>query len=76
LFFLRGSEIMRADLSPSAPVAQPFSTPRPVLDVPGIRDFDVAHRRDAIVALLPSKPTTAAPVTALVDWQSAVSAAP
>jgi len=76
LFFLRGSEIMRADSSPSAPVAQPFSTPRPVLDVPGIRDFDVAHRRDAIVALLPSKPTATAPVTALVDWQSAISVAP
>jgi eukaryotic-like serine/threonine-protein kinase len=74
LFFLRGSQIMRADIDDGKPPR--FGTPRPVLDVPGIRDFDVAHRRDAIVALLPSKPTSTAPVTALVDWQSAVSAAP
>ena len=74
LFFVRGSQIMRSDVDDSRPPR--FGTPRPVLDVPGIRDFDVAHRRDAIVALLPSKPTATAPVTALVDWQSAVGAAP
>jgi serine/threonine-protein kinase len=74
VFFLRGSQIMRADTGGST--AEPFSTPRPVLDLPGLRDFDVAHRRDAIVALLPSKPTATAPVTALVDWRSAVGAVP
>jgi dipeptidyl aminopeptidase/acylaminoacyl peptidase len=74
LFFLRGSQIMRAEVDDSRPPR--FGPPRPVLDVPGIRDFDVAHRRDAIVALLPSKPASAAPVTAVIDWQSAIGAAP
>ena len=29
-----------------------------VLDVPGVRDFDVAHRRDALIALLPAPAST------------------
>lgn len=70
LFFLRGSQIMRADVATTSPPR--FSTPRSVIDVPGIRDFDVAHRRDAIVALVPSRGTSSAPVAALLDWMSLV----
>ena len=42
----------------------------PVLDVPGIRDFDVAHRRDALLAIVPVNASQAAAVSAVVDWQS------
>jgi hypothetical protein len=66
LFFLRGTQIMRAELAPSSS----FATPRPVLDVPGIRDFDLAHRRDALLALVPAAPSTIAPASVVVEWQS------
>jgi eukaryotic-like serine/threonine-protein kinase len=81
LFFLRGSQILRADVvagsdgsgrSPQPDLSPRFSTPRPVIDVPGIRDFDVAHRRDALVALVPAQAASPTPVTALVDWMSLV----
>jgi hypothetical protein len=68
VLFLRGTQIMRADLSASA-----FTTPRPVFDVPGVRDFDVAHRREAVLALLPAASTTPAGITSvIVDWRSLV----
>jgi len=65
VFFLRGTQIMRADMSGAA-----FTTPRQVLDVPDIRDFDVAHRRDALIALMPAPNSTAAYVSAIVDWET------
>jgi dipeptidyl aminopeptidase/acylaminoacyl peptidase len=64
LLFLRGSRIMRADVSGTG-----FTTPRELLDVPGIRDFDVAHRRDAILALRPAASSTSATTSAIVDWR-------
>ena len=53
LLFLRGTRIC-APICPES--ASP--TPREVLDVPGIRDFDVAHRRDAVLALVPGAAST------------------
>ena len=68
LFFLRGSQIMATDLvSPAT-----FSTSRVVLNVPGIRDFDVAHRRDGLIALLPAGATVSPAPVVLVDWMSAL----
>jgi hypothetical protein len=46
-----------------------------VIDVPGVRDFDVAHRRDALLALVPVAGASSAPVSAVVDWQSVLSEA-
>ena len=64
LFFLRGARIMRVDLSGSST----FTTARAVLDVPGVRDFDVAHRQDALIVLVPA-PASFTPVPAvIVDW--------
>jgi Tol biopolymer transport system component len=64
LFFMRGTRIMRADLSGSST----FTTAREVLEVPGVRDFDVAHRRDALIVLSPA-PASSTPVPAVVvDW--------
>ena len=74
LYFLRGSAIMRASLTDGAPAG--FSSATRVLDAPGIRDFDVAHRRDAMVALVPVEGSPSAPVSAIVDWQSLLQTTP
>ena len=67
VLFLRGSQILRADVSGAV-----FTTPRQVLDVPGIRDFDVAHRRDAVLAVLPAASSTRATTSVIVDWRTLV----
>ena len=73
LFFLRGSTVMRASLQGSPAQFAPAAV---VFDAPGIRDFDVAHRRDALVALVPIGTAAPTPVSVLVDWMSALSVAP
>ena len=70
IFFLRGSTIMRATLTNSSPAS--FAPAAPVLDAPGIRDFDAAHRRDALIAIVPVRSSSSAQVSAIVDWQSRV----
>jgi Tol biopolymer transport system component len=65
LFFLRGQEIMRAEVSSSS-----FMTPRAVLDLPGIRDYDIAHRSERVLTLIPGPGTTTAAGAVVVDWQS------
>jgi dipeptidyl aminopeptidase/acylaminoacyl peptidase len=72
LFFLRGATIMRAVLAGS-PAS--FTPAVPVLDAPGIRDFDVAHRRDQLLALVPVASSSAATVSAMIDWRSKLPAA-
>ena len=67
VFFLRGRQIMRADVSGSG-----FTTPRVLLEVGNIRDFDVAHTRDAVVALVPDPFFTAPASSVMVDWRSLV----
>ena len=63
LFFQRGGLIMRADLTGSS-----FATARTVLDVPGLRDFDVAHGRDALIVLLPAPASFSPAPAVMVDW--------
>jgi Tol biopolymer transport system component len=65
VFFLRGSQIMRADRSASG-----FTTPRAALNIGSIRDFDVAHTRDAALALVPDPFFTPAASSIIVEWQS------
>jgi Tol biopolymer transport system component len=74
VFFLRDSAIMRADLQPGSPAR--FTPAKPVVDLPGIRDFDVAHRQDALLALVPVKGAFPVPVSVVVDWQSALPPSP
>jgi hypothetical protein len=74
LFFLRGSAIMRATLAGSS---SPTFTPAvQVVDIPGIRDFDVAHRGDGLLAIVPIGTSVTVPVSVMVDWQSAIPATP
>ena len=68
IFFLRGSAIMRARLSNSSPAS--FAPAVLVLDAPGIRDFDAAHRRDALLTVVPVNSSSPAAVSAILDWQS------
>jgi len=68
LYFLRGSWIMRADRGD----AGDFGTPAPLFDLGDVRDFDVAHRREAILALVPANEGRVPPVSVLVDWMSAL----
>ena len=67
VLFLRGSTIMRADLDASG---TRFESPRPLFEAPGIRDFDVAHRSDRLLALLPvqTEPVNSVPV--MLNWRS------
>jgi dipeptidyl aminopeptidase/acylaminoacyl peptidase len=67
LYFIRGDQMMRADVQDSGEM--PFATPRPMFDVPGLRDFDVAHRTNRFLVLLPVKGTGGASVTATMDWE-------
>lgn len=74
LFFLRGQTIMRATRQSGTPAR--FAPAVAVVDVLGVRDFDVAHQRDALLVLVPVSTTISAPVSVLVDWRSTLSAVP
>jgi Tol biopolymer transport system component len=74
LFFLRGSAIMRAMLTSVSPPR--FAPAVHVVEIPGIRDFDVAHHRDALIALVPVGTSAMVPVSVIVDWQSTIGATP
>jgi dipeptidyl aminopeptidase/acylaminoacyl peptidase len=67
LFFLRGAEIVRATLTLD-PLS--VSAPAAVAPVPGLRDFDTAHRSDRLLAILPAQTPPSIEIRAIVDWQS------
>jgi dipeptidyl aminopeptidase/acylaminoacyl peptidase len=67
VLFLRGSAVMRADLDASG---ARFQSPRPLFEAPGIRDFDVAHRSDRLLALLPVKVEPVNSVPVILNWRS------
>jgi hypothetical protein len=69
LLFLRRTEVVRVALT-TDPLS--VSAPAVVATVPGIRDFDAAHRSDRVLAILPAQTAPGIDVQALVDWQSAV----
>jgi dipeptidyl aminopeptidase/acylaminoacyl peptidase len=65
LLFLRGSTVMRAELS----TANRFSSPRPLVDLPDVRDFDVARRSDRIIALVPVESAPVSAVSVILNWR-------
>jgi Tol biopolymer transport system component len=69
IFFVRGSQMMRADLA-----GDRFSAPRALFDVPGIVDFDVAHRSDRFLVVLPVAGSVRPTVSSIVDWRSLIGA--
>ena len=68
VFFLRGSQMMRADLVSGG--APRFTAPRAIFDAPGIVDFDAAHDSDRFLAILPVSQEVRTPVSALLNWTS------
>jgi dipeptidyl aminopeptidase/acylaminoacyl peptidase len=70
LLFLRGTRIVRAEF---ARPAGRFLPARAILEVPGVRDFDAAHRSDRLVALVPTAGSTPAVVSGIVEWRSLLS---
>lgn len=65
LFFLRGSQLLGSTLDGSR-----FTNAQPLFEVPGIQDFDVAHRSDrfAVVRNTAAHPQSA--VAAVLNWSS------
>jgi hypothetical protein len=71
LYFQRGDgDILRADPLPDTEGA--YTVPRHVMSVPGLRDFDAAHRGTRILAVVPETSMPPAPVEAVVNWTSAL----
>jgi Tol biopolymer transport system component len=70
LLFLRGSAIMRAELTAGEPAGTLFSVAQPLFDAAGIRDFDVAHRSDRVLALLPVETGSRPTIAAVLNWAS------
>lgn len=66
LLFLRGSTIMKAELVGGTR----FGPPRPVVDLPGIRDFAIARRAGRIVALLPVQGERREVASVILNWRS------
>jgi hypothetical protein len=69
ILFLRGSQIMRADLTADGAA---FTPAHVLFPVPGIRDFDVAHRSDRLIALLPVEADVRPGISAVLNWPSLV----
>jgi dipeptidyl aminopeptidase/acylaminoacyl peptidase len=67
LLFLRGSTLMRAELTSGG---SRFGPPRRVADVPGVRDFDLAHGIDRIVALLPVQRDRREDASVILNWRA------
>ena len=61
---------MRADFAAGDPPR--FTSPREVFDVPGIVDFDVAHRSDRFLAIVPEENDQRVTVSGLSNWTSLV----
>jgi Tol biopolymer transport system component len=76
LIFLRGSEVMRAELTGGEPAGTLFSTPQRLFEAPGIRDFDVAHRSDRMVALLPVESEARPEIGVVMNWGSLIPESP
>jgi Tol biopolymer transport system component len=66
IFFVRGDQIMRADVAVNQPM--PFAPAVPVAPAAGMRDFDVAHQSNRLLLLLPVDGHVESTVSAVVDW--------
>jgi hypothetical protein len=74
LYFLRNGNLLRVRLDATQkPVV--VSDAAHVASLAGARDYDVAHRTDRLLAVMPVERPEAAPPGLIVDWQSLMPAA-
>ena len=66
LFFIRGDELMQTAIAVTGDIS--FSPATTVARWPAVRDYDVAHRSDRLLAILPAPRTTAPRAGLIVDW--------
>ena len=69
IFFLRGLQLLRADLDTAA---GRFAAPTLVAELGDVRDIDTAHRTDRIAALVPEGATARQSVSVVINWRSLV----
>jgi hypothetical protein len=67
LYFLRGPQILRASLDRSG---LRFGSAQPAFDVPGIHDFDAAHRSERFVVVRSIQSGTPPPMNVVLNWMS------
>ena len=67
LFFFRGSRLLRVTLDGAR-----FTNAQPVFDVPGIVDFDVAHRSGRFVVIRHTEARAPAAPGVVLNWKSVV----
>jgi Tol biopolymer transport system component len=72
IVFVRGSQVMRADRAAGDPAR--FTPPRALFEAAGLRDFDVAHRTDRFIAILPANGGADVTVSAVLNWRSLLGA--
>ena len=71
LFFLRDGALMRAELvERDAEVG--FGAPVRVANLPGVRDYDLAHLSDRLLAVIPVARAESPRARVIVDWMSQV----
>jgi dipeptidyl aminopeptidase/acylaminoacyl peptidase len=63
LLFMRGATLMETTMTASG-----FTPARPVAELPGLRDFEVAHRSDRLLAIVPGARSGAPRAGLIVDW--------
>lgn len=73
VLFLRGTQVMRAGLTAGTPPGTLFAAAQPLFELPGVRDFDVAHGSDRLLALVPAEGAGPVPaIGAVLEWTALV----
>ena len=69
LYFLRGSRLMRATLAADG---RTFTNAQVAFEMPGIVDFDAAHRSDRFVVARDVRSVAETPVNVILNWRTIV----
>ncbi len=69
LFFLRHGALMQAEPAGQGTEVT-FGVPVPIANLPGIRDFAVAHHRDRLLAIVPVVRAESPRARLIVEWRS------
>jgi Tol biopolymer transport system component len=75
LFFLRDGALMRAELVERGAEIS-FSAPVRIVTLPGVRDYELAHRSDRLLAIVPVPRSESPRARVIVDWTSLLPSSP